>query len=265
MPLIQKTFKFQGASISYYHNAIDDRETIVMLHPAFADHQIFDHQVSAFSEDYNLLLIDMIGHGASPFNKPEITLGDMPDITVGILKELGVSSCHVLGVSLGSLVAQGLADQYAYIVKSVTIVGGYSIHDDNKELKRSQGKEMLKWVFYIIFNFKKFKHYIANVSAHSTEGKRLMYLGSSTFKRSGFRALGGMNTIFRQTDESIKYPCLSVVGEHDLPLAHEASKVFVNYPLGRVAIIKDAGHCANADQPQTFNAEYLSFINAIDA
>lgn len=261
MNLKQAYFMHMGDQVGYFHNTIDlNKETIIMLHPAFADHHIFVKQVEKFYENYNLLLLDMPGHGLSNGVK-KCHMGHTPEIIEKILQDLDIKKVHLLGVSVGSLVAQGFADLYPEMVSSLIVVGGYSIHDDNADVLKSQRKEMFKWLFLIIFNMKKFRKYIVDVSVVSDLGREKMTLGVDQFTRGGFRSMSGMNSIFRQTDEEKTYPLLAIVGEHDLPLAHESARKLGQKSNGRSIQIDDAGHCANIDNHESFNRVMMDFIS----
>ncbi len=239
---------------------------IVFLHPAFADHRIFDPQFDALSGDYFLIAPDMLGHGQT---QPDAT-PDQLDETVGqvhaILDHYGIRSCHLVGVSLGSLVVQGFADAYPERTASVTVVGGYSIHKNNRELQKKQNKEILSWVFKLAFNMKGFREYIARKSSYHTVGYERMLESSQAFRRKSMRYMQGMGKLFVDRQEPVPYPLLIVYGDHELPLALEHGREWVDLePRATLRIIEDAGHCANLEQPQAFNTVYREFLAGLAA
>ena len=252
--------KFKETDIHYYHNDIKERPTILMLHPAFADHQIFLMQEEAYENRFNLIEVDMIGHGETGKDPSNLSLGDMPEILSEILALLHVKEAHVLGVSLGSLVAQGFADQYPEKTLSVTVVGGYSIHKSAKDIQKAQGLEMVKWLFYILFRMNRFRAYIADVSADSTLGKAQMLKGTSKFLRQNLKVMQGMSRILRRTDDPITYPCLALVGERDKALAIEAARRFEEEKMASYKIVPNAGHCAHIDNYEIFNRIFEDYI-----
>ena len=54
----EKSILFNTVRIAYYFLPNSTKETIFFLHPAFADHEIFEAQVSAFHDYYQIILID---------------------------------------------------------------------------------------------------------------------------------------------------------------------------------------------------------------
>lgn len=256
------TLGFKGGNIHYYTLGDASKEAVFLLHPAFADHHIFQYQFDALSKDFYIISMDFIGHGKSNIKGSSANMGDMPDAVLMILDTLGVEKAHLVGVSIGSLVAQGIADRYPNKVKTVTIVGGYSIHKDNKHIQKAQAKEMGKWIKYIIFNVEMFKAYIVESSSYSKQCQDLFSEAIRGFKRGNLRGMSGMGRIMRDTSEPITYPLLVIAGQHDLKLARDAGKkIEETEPQATYCEIADAGHCANADQPEVFNAMLEAFIS----
>jgi len=259
--LKKKKYRFKDMNCCYYLTNTGKEETILFLHPAFADHEIFQYQFEHFGNNYNLIAVDMIGHGNSQLNKELVNMGDMPEILYAILKENRIDKTHVIGVSMGSLVAQGFADKFPERVKSVTIVGGYSVHKDNKDIMKAQRKEMSKWIFKLIFSMPKFKEYILQTSVHSEKGKELFRKGIAKFTRKSFRGMQGMNRIFIEKTVPVNYPLLIICGEFDIDLVKKAAKRLEKLePGSKYVLVKDAGHCANADNPSVFKQLLDEFI-----
>jgi pimeloyl-ACP methyl ester carboxylesterase len=260
--LNEKALKFRGMDFYYWTLGNPENASIVLLHPAFADHNIFIRQFDEFGKGFFIIAVDLIGHGRNQKGKSKVTMGDLPEIISKILIVEGAGKCHVVGVSMGSLVAQGFADKYPDKILSVTIVGGYSIHKDNGNIRKEQGKEMLKWLGYVLFSMKRFRNYIVDISVNSDEGKAVFMDGVLKFRRSSFLGMQGMDRIFRRTDDPVRYPMLIVCGEYDSSLAKNAGKsLSASESSSNYIEINDAGHCANIDNPVEFNKVLSTFLN----
>jgi 3-oxoadipate enol-lactonase len=260
-----KVLSFKNVQFSYFvmgdKEGDKDKETILMLHPAFADHHIFELQIDYFKDNYQILVLDMPGHGEGQVMGSKVTLKDMPEILNQLLLENSIATCHLLGVSMGSLVAQAFAAHYPARVKSVIIVGGYSIHKANEQILKAQRKEGLKWMLYILFSMKKFRRYVAEVSCYSDSGRKLFAQGMEHFGRRSFSAMAGMNTFFAESNRPVSYPLLIIVGEYDRKLAHDAARDMHELePHSQFVYIKGAGHCANVDAPREFNDVVMRFL-----
>ena len=142
-----KTLKMNDYEINYFVSGKENNDLIVFLHPAFADHRCFDKQIEYFSQDYRVITIDMLGHGLSKVEKTK----DKIDFTINhidnILNIEGYNKAHLVGVSMGTLIAQYYALHYPDKVQSMTILGGYDINANNKELAKAQRSENIKWIF----------------------------------------------------------------------------------------------------------------------
>lgn len=260
----EKYLIYKETKIFYYTEGNKEGEAIVMLHAAFADHHMYCEQIPAFTHDYYLIMIDSIAHGKSRVGKPNVNMGHMPEIIKQILAMEGYNVAHILGTSMGSLVAQGFAHYYPNMIKSMTVVGGYSVHKDNRIIMKAQRKEMLKWFGYLIFSMRGFRNYITKVSAYTSHGKEVIAKGAEVYTRSCLRGMQGMDLIMIRKDTQVPYSLLIVCGEHDSQLAKEAGRAFAESEKnGRYTEIADAGHCANLDAPQIFNKLYKTFIEGL--
>lgn len=257
----QRVYPYKGMDVYYYTDGDAAKTPLVLLHAAFADHHLFMKQVEYFKDSYYIVAFDMVGHGRSKIDGASAGVVDMPEIVKGVLDDLSLGKVHLMGVSMGSLVAQAFAYINPDRVFTLTIVGGYSIHRDFEGVLKEQGKEMLKWVFYIVFSMKRFRRYILEMSVETEMGKALFQTGLSAFTRGSFKGMQGLNSIFVESSEPLKYPLLIVCGVHDNAVVKKASMRLESFePGSRYIEIPEAGHCANADNSVYFNEIVEPFL-----
>ncbi len=260
----EKVICYKNVSMVYYLLANKGKETLFLLHSAFADHEIFEAQIDFFRDDYQLVLLDFPGHGKSRAKGMAVTMMDIADIMKEILDKNMIADCHVVGVSLGSLVAQDFAQRYEDMVRSITIVGGYSIHKANEHILKAQAKEGLKWMLYTIFSMKKFRAYVTKVSTCSDRGREIFGRGIEKFKRRSFPSMSNMKSLFTKKETEVTYPLMIISGEHDLQLSKDAAILLHGLEShSKYALIPDAGHCANIDNPDAFNAALEVFLSGL--
>ena len=154
--------QLQQDKYNLYHYTQGDpaKEAIIFIHPAYGDHTCFHHQMDAFAENYHVISLDMLGHGKSQVNGANVTIEKTADLVAEIIEAEGHRDAHLVGVSLGSLMAQYIADKYPQKVKSVTVTGGYSIFGDNQAITKAQNSEIIKAFFLILFNMDGFRRYV---------------------------------------------------------------------------------------------------------
>lgn len=258
----QNELKQNGYSIFYYATGDKEKELIVFLHPAFADHRCFDRQIDYFAKEFRVVTIDMLGHGLSKVGKTK----DKIDYTIHhidtILKNEGYSKAHFVGVSMGTLIAQHYSLHYPDKVQSMTILGGYDINANNKEISKAQRSENIKWIFKALFSMNSFRRYVSSVSVSQPVEQARFYEMASLFTRKSFICMSGLGNILKQRDNIIiNYPLLILSGDKDIELAKRMSKKWHDSePTSKFYMIENAGHCANMDDPNRFNRIVMSFI-----
>lgn len=258
----EKELKQNGYSIHYYATGDKEKELLVFLHPAFADHRCFDKQIDYFAKDFRIITIDMLGHGLSKVEKAK----DKIDFTIHhidtILKEEGYDKAHFIGVSMGTLITQYYALHYPDKVQSMTVLGGYDINVDNKELAKAQRSENIKWIFKALFSMNSFRRYVSSISVSQPDEQARFYEMASLFTRKSFTCMSGIGKVLKQRDNIIRnYSLLILSGDKDIELAKKMSKKWHNNePSSKFYMIENAGHCANMDNPNDFNRIVMDFI-----
>lgn len=259
----QKELKQNGYSIFYYATGDKEKELIVFLHPAFADHRCFDKQIDCFAKDFRVVTIDMLGHGLSKVGKAK----DKIDFTIhhieAILKNEGYTKAHFVGVSMGTLIAQYYSLHYPDKVQSMTILGGYDINANNEEISKAQRSENIKWIFKALFSMNSFRRYAASVSLSNPAEQARFYEMASLFTRKSFMCMSGLGNVIKQRDSITRtYPLLILSGDEDIELAMRMSKKWHdNEPTSEFHVIENAGHCANMDNAAEFNSIVMNFIH----
>jgi 3-oxoadipate enol-lactonase len=255
-----------GYSVFYFGTGDKEKDLIVFLHPAFADHRSFDKQIDFFSKEFRVVTIDMLGHGLSKAGKAK----DKIDYTVHhidiILNTEGYNKAHFVGVSMGSLIAQYYSLHNPDKVQSMTILGGYDINADNREISRAQRSENIKWIFKALFSMNSFRRHVSKVSVSDPVEQARFYEMTGLFTRKSFLIMSGLGNILKQRDNINRpFPLLILCGDKDIELAKRMSKKWhENEPTSQFYEIKNAGHCANMDNAEEFNRMVMDFIKKVE-
>lgn len=258
----KKELKQNGYTIFYYATGDKEKELIVFLHPSFADHRCFDKQVDYFAKEFRVVTIDMLGHGLSKVEKAKDKIDHTIHHIDTILKNEGYTKAHFAGVSMGTLIAQYYSLHYPDKVQSMTILGGYDINANNKEISKAQRSENIKWIFKALFSMNSFRRYVSSVSVSQPVEQARFYDMASLFTRKSFICMSGLGNILKQRENIVRnYPLLILCGDKDIELAKRMSKKWhESEPASKFQMIENAGHCANMDDPDTFNKIVMSFI-----
>ena len=111
-----KPIKLANSPITYYISRTGQAEWILFIHAAFVNHNMFKPQFEYFENKYNILAIDIIGHGQSTDTQKGDTINKMSMWIFDILKAENIDKVHIVGVSLGAVLAQDFANCYPYAV-----------------------------------------------------------------------------------------------------------------------------------------------------
>lgn len=257
-----KTLELDGYQLHYYISGIQNKESIIFLHPAFSDHRAFEQQIDYFSKDYKVITIDFIGHGLSKAKKSKDKIDATPEHLLKIMELEKINKTHLVGVSMGSLIAQYFALKYPIKIKSLTALGGYDINNENKEVAKAQKWSNIGLIFRAIFSMKAFRKKTALITCESEKGQALFYNTTSHYERKSFMVMQGLQNVIKDRKNiKFNYPILIMTGEFDIELAKKMAQSWHSgLENSEYYMIANGGHCANIDEPEIFNKKVEEFI-----
>ena len=105
-----------------------DRPWITFVHGAGGSSSIWFKQIRFFSKHFNLLLVDLRGHGKSKsfFDTQKLKKYTFKSITKDVIEVLNhekIEQSHFVGISLGTIIIRQIAEWYPQRVQSM-ILGG---------------------------------------------------------------------------------------------------------------------------------------------
>ena len=261
--LQERKLQKDSYSLYYYTQGDPANEAIVFIHPAYGDHTCFHHQVEFFAENYHIISLDMVGHGKSQVRGTRVSIDVTVDLIAEILQAEGHTQAHLVGVSLGALIAQAVAHRYPQRVKSVTVIGGYSIFGDNSAISKAQNREIVKAMFLMLFRMEGFRQYVIKSTSVVAAEQEIFYRAMQNFSLRSLPVMSGMSKILDKNPATLSQPLLILIGEHDLPILQTSAQDWQQRePDARFHLIPAAGHCANMDNPAEVNrllAEFIAF------
>lgn len=255
-----------GTSL-YYEQAGQGR-TVVLIHGFSLDCRMWDDQFEPFARDYHVIRYDLRGFGRSA-PATEDPFDPVQDLKA-LLEFLNVDRATVVGLSLGGSVAIDFALACPAATDALVVadsgLAGYAWPRGRPltgpaELAATEGIEAAKrlWLSSDLF-VPAFEQ--AGVSARMSD-----YVADY----SGWHWLNNNPAIVSEPPaierlESIKCPVLVIVGQRDTQDFHEISNLLVERVRGASACeIAGVGHMSNLEDPATFNAAILKFLDHLDA
>jgi len=244
--------------VGLYYEVHGKGPTILLTHGYSATSQMWKGQVEALSKDHRLVTWDMRGHGQSDspddlglYSEPA-TVADM----AALLDHVGAKTAIVGGLSLGGYMSLAFNRVHPERVEALLIIDtgpGYK----NDEAREGWNRTSLK-----------------TAERYETDGLSVLDGGSAERRTAQHRSAKGLALAARgmltQRDAGvisslpeIRVPSIVVVGSEDTPFLAASDYMAAKIPGAKKAVIEGAGHAANIDRPEAFNAALLAFLDGL--
>ncbi len=246
-----------------------ENQWVVFIHGAGGSSSIWYKQIRAFQKHFNVLLVDLRGHGNSNQQiktafKQKYTFKSIANDVVEVINHLKIESSHFVGISLGSIVIRQLAEMHPEKVKSMILGGAILKMNFRSQILMRLGN-LFKYILPYLILYKLFAFVIMPKKNHKKS--RLLFINEAKklYQKEfikWFKLTSEINPIlrwFRQVELDI--PTLYVMGEEDymfLPAVKEVVKNHVK--TAELFIIQNCGHVVNVEQPLIFNTAVVSFL-----
>lgn len=256
-----KPVKLANSPITYFVSRTKQAEWVLFIHAAFVNHNMFKAQFEYFENKYNILAIDIIGHGQSTDTQKGDTIDKMSKWICDILKTENIDKVHIVGVSLGAVLAQDFANCYPYAVSSLACFGGYDINHFDAKMKNENGAKQKLMMLKALFSVKWFAKENRKISAYTSQAQNEFFAMNILFPKKSFMFLATLNSMVNKyKTEQRNYPLLIGCGKFDIPMELEVIKAWKDRePDCTVVLFENAGHCVNMDVPQEFNKTMEEF------
>ncbi|WP_429951468.1 2-succinyl-6-hydroxy-2,4-cyclohexadiene-1-carboxylate synthase [Enterococcus sp. AZ101] len=262
--------------VNYYYEWLSgyqaDRSTLVCFHGFTGSSQTF---VSVFQEmtDFNILVIDLIGHGKTdcyvhPYRYQIDCL--CQDIAL-LTKQLGIEYFVLLGYSMGARAALVFTYLYPQKVQQLILESGSpGLESATARLRRKQSDEYLasfimshpiddfvnKWEKLPLFDSQK------RLTLHVQKAIRQERLAQQSFGLAcslWFMGTGVQPSLWQEL-HNIHVPILLIVGALDPKFQQIAIEMKEKQPNLTIEIVDDVGHCVHLEKPSTFEKIIYSFL-----
>lgn len=249
------------------HLSDPSNDWVAFIHGAGGSSSIWFKQLRAFRENYNVLLVDLRGHGKSKdveySRTKRYTFSAIGDEVFEVLDHLKIDRCHLVGISLGTVIIREMIDRQTRRVKSA-IMGGAIMKLNVRGQVLMRSGVLLKSVIPYILLYKFFAFIIMPRKNHrearqlfTAEAKKL---NQDEFKR-WFTLAALVNPLlaeFRKGDRGV--PTLYIMGSEDHMFLPIISNIVPKHSASELHVINNSGHVVNVEHPDVFNAVALKFL-----
>ena len=113
--------------VNYYYEILGQGEPLLLLHGGLGSIDMFDPTLPSYTNNRQVIAVDLQGHGRTPLGTRPINLVDMGDDMAALLTLLKFKQADVLGYSMGGGVAFRMAVQHPEMVRRLVLVStGYA-------------------------------------------------------------------------------------------------------------------------------------------
>jgi len=242
-------------------------EALVLLHGFLCDSRCWKHQLAGLSDRFRVVAWDAPGAGSSSDPPESFTTADYARCLAAFLDAVGVDRPHVLGLSWGGILAQEFYRLYPARPRSLVLADTYAgwrgslRHEVWTERLASCLADAAGPPEAVVAKF------VPGVftAAASDELREEFSAIASEFHPLGFRlmSLSSAEMDTRELLPRIAVPTLVLWGDDDRrsPM-HVAEQLHDGIPNAELAIVANAGHLSNMEQPVAFNAHVRRFCES---
>ncbi|WP_340063652.1 alpha/beta hydrolase [Ascidiimonas aurantiaca] len=252
----------------YQHAASENWVTFV--HGAGGSSSIWYKQVREFRKHFNVLLLDLRGHGDSKnlqdTFKKRYTFESIANDIVEVLDHEKIASSHFVGISLGTILIRQVAEMYPQKVKSMVMGGAIMKLNVRSQVLMRIGV-IFKSVVPYLWLYRFFAFIIMPNKNHRES--RLLFIGEAKklyqkeFIR-WFKLTSEINPLLRFfRAEEVCIPTFYLMGEEDYMFLPAVRQVVKAHRFSSLYVFESCGHVVNVEQPQIFNQQALHFMKGV--
>ncbi|MFT6969843.1 MAG: pimeloyl-ACP methyl ester carboxylesterase [Roseivirga sp.] len=256
---------------TYRNNQSD--QWVAFIHGAGGSSSIWFRQIKSFKEKYNVLLLDLRGHGKSQeaFQRYFTNDHNFENISkdiIEVLDHLKIEKAHFVGVSLGTIIVRTICEIAPGRVQSLILAGAVTRLNIRSKFLMSCSNAVKRFIpflwLYTIFAF-------IIMPRKRNEESRTLFVNQA--KRVAqhefmkwFQLTNGINPVLRYFNEKeTGLPTLYLMGDEDYMFLPQVRKLVSHHDKAWLNIIENCGHVCNVEQPDTFNDLSIAFIKTHSA
>lgn len=249
-------------STPLYYRSEGEGPPVVFIHGLGGSANVWHGVFAAMTQHHHCIALDLRGHGRST-SDGRISIESMAKDVEALVRHLELPAVTLVGHSMGSLVAQQLAQARGDMVEKLVLVGGISHFDPQTReayLQRAAAVEadgldslVDDWLAGAISP----QSHALHAGAAGLLREMFLRNDPKAYARAT-KALAEAPTIRR---DELGQPTLVVVGAHDrsTPLAM-AEELHRSIPVSRVEVIPDVAHWVPVEAPGPLAASVLEFL-----
>ena len=243
-------------------------EWVVFVHGAGGSSSVWFKQIRAYREHFNIVLLDLRGHGRSNNMLKRLvtqpyTFNTVTKDILHLLDHLKIERAHFVGISMGTIIIRVLAEMAPDRVETMIMGGAVTRLTTRSQVLVNIGN-FLKNVVPYMWLYSLFAFIV--MPQKSQKESRNLFIGEARklcteeFKR-WFRLTAEVNPIMKYFRErEIGIPTLYLMGGNDFMFIQPVREMVARHRNSYLTLFENCGHVCNVERPDEFNEHSISFI-----
>jgi pimeloyl-ACP methyl ester carboxylesterase len=251
--------KLDRNGVKIHYEVHGSGPTILLSHGYSSTSRMWDGQVAALKDRYQVIVWDFRGHGESDYPTDPalysegLTVGDMRSL----LDTVGADKAIVAGLSLGGYMSLAFHASHPGRVRALMLF------DTGPGFKKDEARA--KWNETANARAAKFDAEGLKALNQSDEVKLTRHRDATGLAGAARGMLAQQNDRVIQSLEGIKVPTLVLVGANDTNFLAATDYMTAKIKGSTKVVIPNAGHAANLHQPALFNQAVEAFLATLPA
>lgn len=245
-----------------------EHDWVVFVHGAGGSSSIWHKQIRDFRRHFNVLLLDLRGHGESQnlgktLEAAEYTFREVSQEIVEVLDHLGIKQAHFVGISLGTILIRNIGEIDPGRVRSMILGGAITRLNFRSRFLVTMGNLSKRFIPYM-WLYRLFAWIIMPRKRH--QQSRLLFvneakkLAQKEFLR-WFRLTYEINPLLKFFEEKeLPVPTLYMMGEEDHLFLPPVRHLVGKHGHSTLEVLQESGHVVCVDRADLFNRLAIEFI-----
>jgi pimeloyl-ACP methyl ester carboxylesterase len=249
----------------------EQHDWVVLIHGAGGSSSIWFKQLRAYQEHFNVLLIDLRGHGkskdvAKEYSDKAYSFKEVSYDVVEVLEHLKIKKAHFVGISLGSIVIRTIGEIAPEKIKSMVLGGAVTRLNFRSKFLMWVADNCKKLIPFIWLY--RFFAYILMPTKRNEESRNLFVNEAKRLANKEFlrwlTLTAEVNPLLNYfSEKEIPVPTLYLMGAEDYMFLPQVRNLVKKHKYSILEVLKECGHVVNIEKPEIFNDRSIAFMKSV--
>ncbi len=246
-------------------------EWVTFVHGGGGSSSIWFRQLRDFRKHFNVLLVDLRGHGKSKrpiYEKlKQYTFDKIGDEVIEVLDHLQIKSTHFVGISLGTIIIREITERYPERTKSMIMGGAIMKLNLRGQILMRLGVLLKSVIPYLLL----YRFFAFIIMPGRSTGNRATCSSRKPKNFTRRNSNDGSPSCRRLTrcwhffgSKIPVYPLCTSWDPKIICFLPSIAKLVKDHRSSELFVISDCGHVVNVERPDVFNSKAIGFIQSLE-